>query len=214
MTDQQKTNREALTELIAGHLSGTYHCTRVWSAWNVGTMSQDDFEDVGESDTPTELADAILDSPIFLACDPTPSANVRVPRWHEELIGMVEGNKLFDNQQEYVRLEDHLTAISQTPTPVSSLSGSNGTNKLGQTAIQRAQSDFMEFLAQDGYLDTDRCLEPKSAAYIQTLLDKLCEAARRDLRLELAATIREGISAVADARSAKDSPVSTAKEGE
>ena len=52
--------REKLIDLIAEHLSGTYHCTRVWEAWNVGTMSQDDFEDVGESDTPAELADAIL----------------------------------------------------------------------------------------------------------------------------------------------------------
>ena len=52
--------REKLIDLIAEHLSGTYHCTRVWEAWNVGTMSQDDFEDVSESDTPAELADAIL----------------------------------------------------------------------------------------------------------------------------------------------------------
>lgn len=52
--------REKLIDLIAEHLSGTHHCTRVWEAWNVGTMSQDDFEDVGESDTPAELADAIL----------------------------------------------------------------------------------------------------------------------------------------------------------
>lgn len=53
-------NREKLIDLIAERLSGTYHCLRVWSAWNVGTMSQDDFEDVGESDTPAELAEAIL----------------------------------------------------------------------------------------------------------------------------------------------------------
>ncbi|WP_431509786.1 hypothetical protein [Variovorax sp. DAIF25] len=52
--------RDRLVDLLATHLSGTYHCTRVWSAWHVGTMSEDDFEDVGESDTPTEIADAIL----------------------------------------------------------------------------------------------------------------------------------------------------------
>ena len=59
-TDTNAALREKLIDLIAEHLSGTYHCTRVWEAWNVGTMSQDDFEDVGESDTPAELADAIL----------------------------------------------------------------------------------------------------------------------------------------------------------
>jgi hypothetical protein len=53
-------DRERLIDLIAEHLSGTYHCTRVWSAWQVGTMSENDFEDVGESDTPSEIADAIL----------------------------------------------------------------------------------------------------------------------------------------------------------
>jgi len=55
-------NEDALTDLIAGHLSLTYHCTRVWNAWNVGTMSQDDFEPVDESDTPREIARAILAS--------------------------------------------------------------------------------------------------------------------------------------------------------
>ena len=52
--------REKLIDMIAEHLSGTYRCLRVWEAWNFGTMSQDDFDDVGESDTPAELADAIL----------------------------------------------------------------------------------------------------------------------------------------------------------
>ena len=56
----QAGEREALIDLISQALQGTYHCTRVWAAWNVGTMSQDDFEPVEESDTPAELADAIL----------------------------------------------------------------------------------------------------------------------------------------------------------
>lgn len=52
--------REALADVIATGLSGTWHCTRVWRAWDVGTMSQDDFEPVDESDTPGEIAEAIL----------------------------------------------------------------------------------------------------------------------------------------------------------
>lgn len=52
--------REALIDLITRHLSGTYHCTRVWEAWRVGTMGEEDFGPVDESDTPAELADAIL----------------------------------------------------------------------------------------------------------------------------------------------------------
>ena len=55
-------DKDELAQLIAEHLGDTYHCTRVWEAWHVGTMSQDDFEPVDESETPTEIADAIIDA--------------------------------------------------------------------------------------------------------------------------------------------------------
>ncbi|MDR2331896.1 MAG: hypothetical protein LBE61_00270 [Burkholderiaceae bacterium] len=53
-------DREALTDLIANQLRGTYHCNRVWEAWHVGTMRKEDFAPVDESDTPGEIADAII----------------------------------------------------------------------------------------------------------------------------------------------------------
>ena len=53
-------DRDALIDAIAQGLHGTWHCTRVWEAWHAGTMSQDDFEPVDESETPTEIADAVL----------------------------------------------------------------------------------------------------------------------------------------------------------
>lgn len=142
----------------------------------------------------------------FAVYDAPPSGSVRGIR----IAGWVNEDELpesypYDVMFQHSKVDGVRLFPVYAPEEVSSPIGKN---KIGQTAIQRAQSDFMEFMAQDGYLDTDRCLEPKSASYIQTLLDNLCEAARRDLRLELAATIREGISAVADARSAKDSPVS------
>lgn len=49
-----------LTDLIADGLRGTYHCTRVWSAWGIGTMSEDDFSPVEESGTPAEIAESII----------------------------------------------------------------------------------------------------------------------------------------------------------
>ena len=70
--------RAVLIDVIAQGLSGTWHCSRVWEAWHVGTMSQEDFSPADESDTPTELADAVLtalaatpaaaptDEPVFL----------------------------------------------------------------------------------------------------------------------------------------------------
>ncbi len=50
----------ALEEVIRAGLADTYHCTRVWEAWGLGTMSEDDFEPVDESDTPSEIAQAVL----------------------------------------------------------------------------------------------------------------------------------------------------------
>ena len=64
-------DREALIDAIAQGLHGTWHCARVWEAWHVGTMSQDDFEPVDESETPTEIADAVL---ALLAAPPTAQA--------------------------------------------------------------------------------------------------------------------------------------------
>jgi hypothetical protein len=52
--------REVLAEIVRSHLTSTYHCTRVWAAWNIGTMTEDDFEPASESDMAEDVADAIL----------------------------------------------------------------------------------------------------------------------------------------------------------
>ena len=46
--------REAVREAVAAGLVGNFYCGRVWSAWGVGTMSEDDF-------TPSEQVDEVLD---------------------------------------------------------------------------------------------------------------------------------------------------------
>lgn len=55
--------REVMRDLIAEVIGGdTYDCTRVWSAWGVGTMSEDDFVPLAEREERLyELADACLD---------------------------------------------------------------------------------------------------------------------------------------------------------
>lgn len=40
--------RDAIHDALASELSCAYDCTRVWEAWSVGTMSQDDFEPITE----------------------------------------------------------------------------------------------------------------------------------------------------------------------
>lgn len=52
---------ELVEKFLADHFYGVYHCTRVWEGWNVGTMTQDDFEPAGESDMPRELAQEAVD---------------------------------------------------------------------------------------------------------------------------------------------------------
>lgn len=61
---------DSLTDAIAEGLRGTYHCTRAWEAWHVGTMDQDDFEPVDESDTPRELSETVI--AMLAAAPPAP----------------------------------------------------------------------------------------------------------------------------------------------
>ena len=60
--------RESVIEAIAEALGDAYDCTRVWSAWSYGTMSQDDFSLIAEDRSRLEeIADAAM-----LAAAPTP----------------------------------------------------------------------------------------------------------------------------------------------
>lgn len=62
--------REAVMDAIAGALGDAYDCMRVWAAWGVGTMSQDDFRLVADDASRLgELADAAI-----AAMTPAPAA--------------------------------------------------------------------------------------------------------------------------------------------
>lgn len=68
--------KEAVMEAIAAALGDAYDCMRVWSAWGVGTMSQDDFRLVADdAGRLGELADAAI-----AAMRPAPAAgDARMP---------------------------------------------------------------------------------------------------------------------------------------
>lgn len=58
--EQDVLSDEALREAVAESLRGMYGCGRVWSAWNVGTMREDDFYPAEECDECiTQVADAV-----------------------------------------------------------------------------------------------------------------------------------------------------------
>lgn len=53
--------REQVCTAVAESLGDAYDCTRVWAAWDVGTMSQDDFHRVADDDGRVgEIADAAI----------------------------------------------------------------------------------------------------------------------------------------------------------
>lgn len=63
MSAHTKEQMHAVRDALAQALGDAYDCTRVWSAWNVGTMSQDDFVPVTEDDERLhELTIAALDA--------------------------------------------------------------------------------------------------------------------------------------------------------
>ena len=56
-------HRDAVCTAIAESLGNAYDCQRVWSAWNVGTMGQDDFTLTAEDDDRVaEIADAATEA--------------------------------------------------------------------------------------------------------------------------------------------------------
>lgn len=62
MTDKQNL-RDKARDAVAEALGDAYDCLRVWSAWGIGTMSQDDFSLVtDDADRIAEIADAALDA--------------------------------------------------------------------------------------------------------------------------------------------------------
>jgi hypothetical protein len=53
-------SHEVMSDLIAETIGGdTYDCTRVWSAWGVGTMSEDDFVPISHERI-SEMANAYI----------------------------------------------------------------------------------------------------------------------------------------------------------
>ncbi len=55
----QKKKEESLEEKITSILKLSYACTRDWSAWQVGTMTQDDFKPAEETEILTDLVDLV-----------------------------------------------------------------------------------------------------------------------------------------------------------
>ena len=75
--------RESVIEAIAEALGDAYDCTRVWSAWSYGTMSQDDFSLVAEDRSRLE---EIADAAMLAAAPTTPVSEDRRDAERDERI--------------------------------------------------------------------------------------------------------------------------------
>src|SRR5690606_40716550 len=51
---------EELRQKVTEMLTGDYGCTRVWEAWQDGTMTEDDFVPLEETERVDEIVDLIL----------------------------------------------------------------------------------------------------------------------------------------------------------
>lgn len=53
-------DKDEIADIVRAHLTSIYCCTRVWSAWSHGTMSEEDFVPADEIEMADEIAEAIL----------------------------------------------------------------------------------------------------------------------------------------------------------
>gem|GEM_PF-5528441 len=57
---QEPVTVEQIANLVRTHLTSIYACTRVWEAWQVGTMTEDDFIPASEIEMADEIAEAVV----------------------------------------------------------------------------------------------------------------------------------------------------------
>ena len=104
--------RERVIEAVAEALGNAYDCMRVWSAWSVGTMSEDDFQLVSnDADRLGEIADAAIAAL---------TAGVRVPAADGGADKLALSNDLYSVYGNTNRtVTDHLWSLGyrKHPTP-------------------------------------------------------------------------------------------------
>ena len=101
--------RDRLAAEIAGQLWCAYDCMRVWSAWGVGTMSENDFRPTSER--AHEIADAII--PLILASR-APAEDL-AERTHEPVAWRYESENRFPRYSETNNPNFYARGWTETP---------------------------------------------------------------------------------------------------
>lgn len=79
--------RTAVRDAVAQALAGTYYCDRVWSAWQCGTMSQDDFSPADEND---DILNGIVDAVLQQLAPAAQLAEAPTPEDIEQCVALIE----------------------------------------------------------------------------------------------------------------------------
>jgi len=103
--------RERLLEAIGSELVGVYDCTRVWEAWSVGTMSQNDF--VPSDERLDEIVDTVM------AVMPTQDAEIttlraRIAELEEQQSYLIDGVAQRSAERELLCGDKDVNNIVQT----------------------------------------------------------------------------------------------------
>lgn len=61
MTLNNQSNDSELTKRVSNLIDGDYACNRVWEAWQVNTMTEDDFVPLNETERVDEIVQFIQD---------------------------------------------------------------------------------------------------------------------------------------------------------
>ena len=93
---QQEQEPVALREALAAALTSVYVCGRVWSAWHIGTMTEDDF-------SPASECDWLLDEIVHAVATAAPQPAQRKPLTDEQISAI--GSKIFPSTWNIRHLE-------------------------------------------------------------------------------------------------------------
>jgi hypothetical protein len=53
---------ETIEKVLPGWLNGEFYCTRVWEAWNYGTMTQEDFKPIDVDEIIQSIKEAAIEA--------------------------------------------------------------------------------------------------------------------------------------------------------
>lgn len=138
--------RDALVERLRSELSDSYDCTRVWEAWSVGTMTEDDFAPV--TDRIEEIADGILSLRSAIATPPASGLEQAVGAAPSEIYAKLKAHcdRYGAEASEHLgHLAREIAALSAAPLMPVDKAGDQGDDAMNAT-------DMLDWFRRNGWM--------------------------------------------------------------